>query len=491
MSVVISIAWRNLFRHKGKSFVIGSILFLGAVIMTVGNAIVSGLDQGLALNFRQRLTGDIVVVSTAQLKDNVFFTPMGEAIESIANVDQVVQKTVQNPMVAGALPAAKGVVMVLNEDSEPFYQMLFGVNYDAYTEFFPDTVQIIEGTFPTGNTRGLILSTQSRDDLRGFANLWPVPVGAEIITKNLPAGVTPNTVERRDQLIYMGFSDRNTSLDIITPVRAIGKYAAFNGLWGKFSLIDIDSFNDCMGYFSTDTDIPVSKESAALLNTDGEALDDILFGDATAPKAAAVVPTAAPKLTSGYNVVFVRLKPNASLGKTIISLNKDFKADHLEARAISWKDALGQVSAMALLMRAVLFIFVMIVFFVAIIIITNTLSLAAIERITEIGMMRAVGAQRRFISGLFIVETSLLSVVFGGAGIAVGALIVKCLAWARFKAPNEFVELFFGGPLFHPILSLSDLALGLGQLLLVTILAMLYPIYIARRISPMDAITRE
>ncbi|NBV83338.1 hypothetical protein EBR57_04365, partial [bacterium] len=78
--IVFRIAWKNLMRHRGKSLVIGSILFTGTLIMTVGNAVISGLDAGLAQNFRQRMTGDIVVVSTAQLKDNVFFTPMGEPV---------------------------------------------------------------------------------------------------------------------------------------------------------------------------------------------------------------------------------------------------------------------------------------------------------------------------------------------------------------------------------------------------------------------------
>ena len=53
----------------------------------------------------------------------------------------------------------------------------------------------------------------------------------------------------------------------------------------------------------------------------------------------------------------------------------------------------------------------------AIIIIVNTLSMAAIERTSEIGMMRAVGARKGFIRLMFLGETAALSAIFGGAGI--------------------------------------------------------------------------
>ena len=69
----------------------------------------------------------------------------------------------------------------------------------------------------------------------------------------------------------------------------------------------------------------------------------------------------------------------------------------------------------------------MILFVVAVIIIVNTLTMATLERITEIGMMRAIGAGKSFIRGMFIGETAMLSGVFGGAGIIAGIAIVKII----------------------------------------------------------------
>ena len=67
------IAWRNLWRHKGKSLVIGIIIFLGALFMTVGNAVIEGAKQGLEKNMINRFTGHLILAAAKEKKENVFF----------------------------------------------------------------------------------------------------------------------------------------------------------------------------------------------------------------------------------------------------------------------------------------------------------------------------------------------------------------------------------------------------------------------------------
>jgi len=472
--------------------VIGSILFIGTLIMTIGNAVISGLDTGLALHFRQQLCGDIVVISSDQIKENVFFIPMGEAVESINQLDEVLRVVTQNNNVRVALPVAKGIVFVLNEDGEPYFQMLLGVRFNDYYRAFPDGISVVEGHLPTGNTRGLLLSTKSRDELLTFSNTWPVPKGETVVTANLPAGITPNTVTIKSEIIFMGYSDRDTSLDIISTVNAIISYPAFNQLWGYFSIIDIDSYNECNGYYQPVPSAKISAKDRELL-ANYTHLDDILFGG-TPPSHDAIAdipPPQTERVKSGYNLILVKIDTPDAIESVVHEINHDLSSHNLPARAITWKAALGQVAQMAFLMRAVLFGFVTIVFLVAIIVITNTLSLAAMERVSEIGMMRAIGAQRRFVSLMFVAETSFLSIIFGGLGIGVGVISIGGLQHMTIRTSNRLVELFFGGPVFRPMITATDIGLGLLQLGVVTVVAVIYPIYIARRISPNDAISRD
>ena len=183
-----------------------------------------------------------------------------------------------------------------------------------------------------------------------------------------------------------------------------------------------------------------------------------------------------------YNVVLVLLKKGENANLAISKLNSIFKEKKLGVRAISWKKALGPIGSMATIIKGALFMFVMFLFFVAIIIIVNTLSMAAIERTTEIGMMRAVGAKKSFISNMFLAETGMLSFVFGGCGI---------VALLNIVSTNDMVQLLFGGDTFHPLLTVTDLLLSVIQLAIVTLIAVVYPTRVARNITPLDAVQRE
>ena len=76
--------------------------------------------------------------------------------------------------------------------------------------------------------------------------------------------------------------------------------------------------------------------------------------------------------------------------------------------------------------RMVLYVAVLIIFVVALVIINNALVMATLERVQEIGTLRAVGAQRRFILAMLVIE----AVVVGRRlrrrwAPAVGAVLVS------------------------------------------------------------------
>ena len=166
MNLILKIAWRNILRHKGKSLIIGVILFLGALLMTVGNGVISGMDRGLEQNIVNGFLGDIVIISDKEKNDNILFKMLGESIETITNFKDIKKILETESYIKDFMPVGKNVAMVINEDEgEPGYSMLLGVEFDKYRSFFPDSFKTIEGQLPGKDETGILVPTHSREEL--------------------------------------------------------------------------------------------------------------------------------------------------------------------------------------------------------------------------------------------------------------------------------------------------------------------------------------
>ena len=338
--------------------------------------------------------------------------------------------------------------------------------------------------------------------------MWLLPDKGEIVKDNLTKEAKENLKElsTKRNAVYMGMSQDNSSSDIRLPVKGIVKFRALNTIWGHFSITDIESYRQCLGYFSAaDASADISKDKKALLAMDDSNLD-AMFGKSdllVADKGNNDISHINFKRKEGekeavidheagtYNIIFVKLKDGQSLNGSVKKLNSALSKANLGVRAVTWKSASGFIGSMATIIRVALFMFVLFLFFVAIIIIVNTLSMAAIERTTEIGMMRAVGARKSFISGMFLGETAMLSGIFGGIGIITGIIAVNIIPMLKITSSNDLVQLLYGGDTFNPYLSLAGIILTIFMLMVVTLITVIYPIIVAKNITPLDAIARD
>lgn len=508
MELILKIAWRNVLRHKGKSIIIGAILFIGALLMTVGNGVIAGMDRGLSHNIVEGFLGDIVIVSEKEKSDGVMFKMMGEAVESFANYKDIKNVLSTQDYIKGFLPAGKNASMVINEDEgDSGYAFLLGVDIDCYREFFPGMITMTEGKGFRGKETGIILPAKSREQLYDQMNVWYISKGGKVVDANLTDDAKKNRKDLsvKNQIVLMGMNSDDTSSDVRLDVSGVFRYRALNTIWGHFTIVDIDSYRQCLGYFSAeDMSSRVPAEKKKLLTMDDSNLD-AMFGsedflvsdtgksDTTAVdfKKKAVHKALADAETGAYNLVFIKLKNGRALDENLVTLNKALSDAKLGVRAVSWKKASGVIGSMAVLIKGALFVFVFFLFFVAVIIIVNTLTMAAIERSSEIGMMRAIGAHRSFISGMFFGETAVLSFVFGGIGMIAGIIIVKIIPLFAFTTDNDFVQLIYGGDTFQPFLSAGDIVFVAAELLVVTIVTAIYPVKVANSITPLDAISRD
>lgn len=505
MKLILTIAWRNILRHKGKSLVIGVILFTGAFLMTVGNGVISGMAAGIEKNIINGFMGDIVLISDKQKSDNILLPMMGSAIEPITSYKTIKEVLKAQPYVKSFLPVGKNLAMVLDENSStPGFAYLIGVDFEEYRKIFPDNFRVIEGTWPAPGERALLFPDFARGEFYNFYNVWFLPEGGKVVKENLSKEALSaiDSLPVSSSAVMLGMSGGiNSTNDIRFPIRGIIKYGALNKIFGHFCLVDIESYRECLGYFTAaDMAAQVPQEEKKLLGLEGADLDAMFGGEEPAGPAAKTLPKAAAAPDKGaaktaedgvYNAVFVKLDGRTDYKDALARLNGALAAAGTGVHAAPWNKASGPIGGMAMIIKSALFIFVMLLFSVAVIIIVNTLTMSAIERASEIGMMRAVGARKAFIAGMFLGETALLSAVFGGAGILAGVLAVKLIPVFRITTENELLQLLYGGNFFNPLLSGSGVALTIFQLAAVTIIAALYPMKVAGGITPLDAISRD
>ncbi len=505
MPIFITIAWRNILRHKGKSFIVGTILFIGALLMTLGNGVISGMEHGMSDYIVHGFCGHVVIASDKQESDNVFLEMMGKSIEPISNYKDIKKVLTGLPYVDKVLPLGKNMVMILNEEGAPGYTYVIGADWKQYHDFFADNLRKVEGEWPTEGQPWVLFPTSQRKDTYDYNGNWYVPLGKKVTDSTLLPEAKQNreNIIVKDSVIFMGFNEANASTDISIPICGVTTYRAYDKIFGQFALMDIESYRAALGYISAGEKVVLDSAHSKIMAS--ENLDDMFSTDNVVVANSSLVnesqlsstvdtPRIAPKVNvddGTYNLVCVMLKPGEDPATRAEEISAALKSAGCGAHAFPWNKAIGPIGSMAMLIKAALFGFVMFLFFVAIIIIVNTLSMAALERSSEIGMMRAVGARRWFIAAMFTGETACLSFIFGGAGIVAGIVLVAVLDSFHLKAPNEIVQLLYGGEIFRPMLSVVDLILALVQLALVTVIAVIYPVFVALGITPLDAISRD
>jgi len=118
-------------------------------------------------------------------------------------------------------------------------------------------------------------------------------------------------------------------------------------------------------------------------------------------------------------------------------------------------------------------------------IIFNTFRTVVAERRHDIGMLRAVGASRRTIIGLFLAEGLLQGVIGTLIGMALGYLLAIGILAAFSGIMQTFMHVTVGAPAVTPGLVAISLALGIGT----TLVAGLLPAFSASRVTPLEALS--
>lgn len=155
--------------------------------------------------------------------------------------------------------------------------------------------------------------------------------------------------------------------------------------------------------------------------------------------------------------------------------------------AVSWVAAAGFLGKFIDFFRLLLVALMSAFAFIALIVVTLGMTIATLQRTQTIGTMRAIGAQRGFVVSMVLVETMVLAFTFGAAGAAVGSGVVKWLHVRGIPAFRDELYFFFSGPVLRPELTAGGLVLAVVVTMVVSLLAVIFPTWLATRVAPVTA----
>ncbi len=185
------------------------------------------------------------------------------------------------------------------------------------------------------------------------------------------------------------------------------------------------------------------------------------------------------------NWIVVKAKTPADVGTVVESMRRVYKRLHAHGDDFNIRtgqEALDQVNKILFILKVVAGGIAGISLLVGGIGIMNIMLVSVTERTREIGIRKALGANRSVILSQFLIEAIVLCLFGGLLGLALGYIIGSGLAMYITKLT---------GMTFISVLSVKMMALAVGFSLFVGVTFGVYPAWRASRLDPVDALRYE
>ncbi|MBN2616691.1 MAG: FtsX-like permease family protein [Spirochaetales bacterium] len=490
MGTIEKIAVRNLKEHKAKTLIIGILIAVGIMVMILSNSILDSAEKGSKEVFIENYTAHLLVSKKMEKgKMSAFGYEAGMAnmmmggsenptIPEYAKVYDYLSSIPEAKAVNSQTAGLNSLIKFDETMDNVAFTNLWGIDPESYTNMFPDNIVMMEGEFLKTGESGVILNYRLIEDIQ------------EEIGKELKVG---------DIVTFQSLSGGMKLYEV--PLRGIFKYRNGNGSVFNMSIIDVESYRVLARMIvGTTDDIKVADEEQELLEGDfdfdtmfSDEIDvastddnfdfDSVLGDLS-------VREAQTKPSTGtWSFTLIMLNKISDMEKVKTDIETWALENDIPLEVQTWEDSAGSTGETVKQLKFIINIFIIIVAIVTVIIIMNTLVVSIMERTSEIGTMRAVGAQKGFVRRLFIAETFTISMVFGTIGIVIALIVLFIFNKIGISfGGNALLEALFAGEVLYPVTSIKTIISGYLISVLIGLVSSFYPVSIALKIDPIKAI---
>ena len=473
-----------------------AILILAFALLIIANALLGTAGDAFRDAYTQNIVGDLTVGAVGESSFTIFGSDallVGEYLipPTLVEYDRLRAIAEAHPRVrasAGIVSATARVEIERLRET----QVLFGVEFAEYGDLFPD-LTVVAGGFPRPGQPGILIQEHRYDEIserRGSAPRIGSPVlitvayASSFTIREVPlAGVYRYPVS--DELLRrVALVDVDTARALNGHLYAAGESAIVPDEHREFAGSDLDDLFGTAESFAEDEtidpDLPVPTDDRlsdleAFFSRD-PATPDGTARDATRP------------VEGAWNYLLVALdRPDAERSVRSAFARAGFSEQNgFVVR--NWRDSVGGTALLVRYLQVMVNIGVLFVAFGSAIIATNAIVLSVLERTSELGTMRALGASRARIAALITVETVIVVVGAAMIGIGIGVVGAGLLNAASVTPDNRYLRILFGGESLHASVGVALIlrhvlaSIGLG------VAATVYPLKKAFSIDPARAI---
>lgn len=190
-----------------------------------------------------------------------------------------------------------------------------------------------------------------------------------------------------------------------------------------------------------------------------------------------------------FHRIIVRLDDNDLTEEMTAEIRKSLP----QQEVLSWKEIQPDMAMFADMMQQIYGIFMAIILAALAFGIVNTMLMAVLERTRELGMLAAIGMNRKKIFSMIMLESVFLSVVGGIMGMAVSGVAIAATAekGINLMKYSEGIEAIGYSAHLFPTIDIQFFITTTVLIILTGILSSIYPARKALKLNPVDAIRVE
>jgi ABC-type lipoprotein release transport system permease subunit len=474
--MIWSISWKNVWRNKIRSLVVIAAATLGII----SGVLVVGIMEGWV---KQRLHDAIYnEVSHLQIH-NTEYLKNEETVLTVIDTAEIAATLGKLPGVRGWVTRTKMMAMA-NTPWANTGVFIYGIDPDREKSVSEIYKKIVKGAgvyLEKDKPGNILISDKAAEILKLKQYCLSGVVSDKLADAKVPAGIISKLERIRDER-YRSPKDFKEALKSLLTSKELDRY----GRQIMDSSLDYRIKHKIQLTISDEKGTPVQGtfRVCGIYRTSNSGFDQA---------AAYVNSSDLASLYDGKRILVHEIAILTDDIETVGSVREKLSGISRSNTVSTWKELAPDASMMNDFMIIYYFIFIGIVLFALAFGIINTMMMTILERTRELGMLMAIGMNRRKIFSMIMLETIFLTVVGAVAGMLAGWIIVGYFSKTgiHFSSWGEGFEAIGFAATVYPEITPGFFALITVMVIFTAMISSIWPARKALKLNPAEAIRTE